>query len=310
MTMRSFSFRLVCLASVVGLGSARCGGEGSSPTSPSPGPSPSQLAASVPWARVSGRIAYTRFDTPTQMSTLAIIDGSTRRVLDIRTERSTEFLELAFRPAGDAVAYTSLPSGRTLRIIRLDGTPSQPLFPADALLGFPAYANDGRLAYVYNNGFPINKGIFIDGVPFLTDLPHELSRVAWSPDGREMVVSRLSSPGRFELVDVATKLRTTIYVADRGIIGSPVFSADGALLAFERTEGGPSEIWVCNRDGSGARRLTAGFGDASPAFSPDGTEVVFARYAGISGSLRIIKTDGSQEAPLIDGFGYSPSWIR
>ena len=310
MTMRPLSFRLVCLASVFGLGSARCGGEGSSPVGPSPGPSPSQLAASVPWARVAGRIAYARFDTPTQMSTLAIIDGTTRSVVDIRTERSNEFIELAFRPTGDAVAYTSLSSGRALRLIRLDGSPSQPLFPTEEITGFPAYAPDGRLAYYYN-GAPFGRSIFVDGVPFLTDAPHESTRVAWSPDGREMVVSRLSGPARLERVDVATRERTSVYVADgRWILGNPVFSPDGALLAFERTEGGPSEIWICNRDGSDARRLTAGFGDASPAFSPDGKEVVFARYAGISAALRIIKTDGSQEAPLIDSFGYYPSWIR
>jgi Tol biopolymer transport system component len=195
-------------------------------------------------------------------------------------------------------------------LIRLDGSPPQPLFPTEALTGFSAYANDGRLAYWYNAPLAFFRSIAVDGTPFLTDVQHDFTRPAWSPDGREMVVARDSVPARFERVDMATRQRTTLFVADSGVVlASPVFSPDGSLLAYARVQLTTSEIWICNRDGSGARRLTAGFLDDSPAFSPDGTEVAFARHAGLSGALHIVKADGSQEARLVDGFGYSPSWI-
>src|SRR5215472_450161 len=36
------------------------------------------------------------------------------------------------------------------------------------------------------------------------------------------------------------------------------------------------DLWIVNRDGGEARRLTAGIGDESvPSFSPDGTQVAF-----------------------------------
>ncbi len=69
--------------------------------------------------------------------------------------------------------------------------------------------------------------------------------------------------------------------------GSPAYSADGRLIAFESTRNAPGEIeksgnhiFVMRSDGSGVRQLTRGegFSDSNPSFSPDGKLVVFQRY--------------------------------
>lgn len=69
--------------------------------------------------------------------------------------------------------------------------------------------------------------------------------------------------------------------------GSPAYSADGRLIAFESLrnaadagEKGGSDIFVMRSDGSGLRRLTRGSGttDSNPSFSPNGKLVVFQRY--------------------------------
>lgn len=69
--------------------------------------------------------------------------------------------------------------------------------------------------------------------------------------------------------------------------GSPAYSANGRLIAFESLrntpdagEKGGSHIFVMRSDGSGVRQLTRGegFSDSNPSFSPNGRIVVFQRY--------------------------------
>lgn len=64
----------------------------------------------------------------------------------------------------------------------------------------------------------------------------------------------------------------------------PVFNAAATQLAYREdvTKAGEvlsssSEIWIINRDGTGARQLTSGFTDAHPRFNPDGTLIAFTR---------------------------------
>ncbi|HEX8026317.1 MAG TPA: hypothetical protein VF484_08935 [Candidatus Limnocylindrales bacterium] len=61
---------------------------------------------------------------------------------------------------------------------------------------------------------------------------------------------------------------------------TPVWSADGAQIAFARWtgSGAPSAtIEVMNADGSGLHALTQGPDDTAPAFSPDGARIAFLR---------------------------------
>ena len=57
----------------------------------------------------------------------------------------------------------------------------------------------------------------------------------------------------------------------------PALSPDERSLAFLRRDGSASELWVANRDGSGARRVARGDSAhwAWPAFSADGASLLF-----------------------------------
>lgn len=98
----------------------------------------------------------------------------------------------------------------------------------------------------------------------------------WSPNGRELVFSRLTPSGT-------------------------------SLTGF-------SEIWRSNPDGSGLRRLTTGHTDAEADWAPDGKRLVFVRYelarAAVS-SLWTIRRDGSGENLLLParaGGVRDPEW--
>jgi len=93
----------------------------------------------------------------------------------------------------------------------------------------------------------------------------------------------------------------------------PAWSPDGRTLAFstmrERAE---TRLWVARADGSGARRLISGQGNASdfdPQWAPDGSRVAFVR-AGFQEDPEVLvaRADGG-DLHLI-GPGVNPRWSR
>jgi Tol biopolymer transport system component len=89
--------------------------------------------------------------------------------------------------------------------------------------------------------------------------------------------------------------------------GTPAWSPDGRLIAFEADRGDyPAQagIYVMNsRDGSDVRRITtlpAGVDwDGAPRFSPDGKRLLFTRFRnGIGSAVMTIKLDGSKVEQL------------
>ena len=91
-------------------------------------------------------------------------------------------------------------------------------------------------------------------------------------------------------------------------------SADGTRIAFNSHRSGHSELWVSNRDGSEAKRLTNFEGSrvGSPSWSADGTSIAFDAIApGGLWSLYVVPADGSPiSKPVIsDGFNnVRPAW--
>ena len=79
-------------------------------------------------------------------------------------------------------------------------------------------------------------------------------------------------------------------------VSSPTLSADGRLIAFD--QGATShEIWLMNRDGSGAHYVTSG---TTPAFAPDGAQLAIGGAPTGSGTaaLDVIGVDGTGRRTL------------
>ena len=70
---------------------------------------------------------------------------------------------------------------------------------------------------------------------------------------------------------------TTGPAGARGEFGSPSWSPDGRQLVFSGANGGFTNLYRINTDGTGFAQLTDDrFGDLQPQLSPDGTRIAFA----------------------------------
>ena len=81
--------------------------------------------------------------------------------------------------------------------------------------------------------------------------------------------------------------------------GNPQFSPDGNRIVFQSLRSGSPEVYVSNRDGSGAVQLTSlgGPSVANPRWSPDGKHIAFA--VSIEGSVQIYTMDAGGGAPRL-----------
>jgi Tol biopolymer transport system component len=98
----------------------------------------------------------------------------------------------------------------------------------------------------------------------------------------------------------------------------PVWSPDGAKIAFARFNNNFREIFVMNADGSDQRRLTQSKFDLSPTWSPDGTKIAFYRLDSITIDgittlphlgIFVMNADGSDQRAVASTVGFvEPAW--
>src|SRR6266568_4661943 len=104
----------------------------------------------------------------------------------------------------------------------------------------------------------------------------------FSPDGRYFALAA-KRRDRDDLVILDVKRgreERRIKVALNGV-QTPSWSPDGKQLVFTGFDGGLSDLYIINRDGTGLRRLTADkYADLHPAWSPDGKTIAFVTDRG------------------------------
>jgi Tol biopolymer transport system component len=181
----------------------------------------------------------------------------------------------------------------------------------------PYWSPDGsRLAFVSSRGteipprntvyiatFDDNKAV-ID-LQRLTAPDRNEKLLGWSPDGEWVMFTAAGRPGFSPLGDMFV-----VRVADGETIrvvrnlyryANPVWSPDGAWIAYEIVYEGNHEIAVVRPDGTDQRILSRLPGvDRRPVWSPDGSWVVFESRDVDNRDLYIVRPDGSGLRNLSD----------
>ncbi|HEX9580908.1 MAG TPA: BamA/TamA family outer membrane protein [Gemmatimonadales bacterium] len=105
---------------------------------------------------------------------------------------------------------------------------------------------------------------------------------AWSPDGKLFAIAAKRG-GEDDLVIFNVERRRVerrIRIPLHGLT-TPSFSPDGRRLVFTGYDGGLSDLFTVNADGSDLRRLTNDrYADLHPVWSPDGRTIAFATDRG------------------------------
>jgi Tol biopolymer transport system component len=108
------------------------------------------------------------------------------------------------------------------------------------------------------------------------------SAASFAPDGRHLVLAAKRG-GRDEIVvlDVDRNRVTRRIKVDLNGVTTPAWSPDGSRIVFTGYDGGLSDLFIVNADGTGLQRLTDDrYADLHPAWSPDGRTIAFTTDRG------------------------------
>jgi TolB protein len=137
----------------------------------------------------------------------------------------------------------------------------------------------------------------------------------WSPDGNTIVYTSYREARRPFLFVLTRGTQSPGRVFRNLVPGAQqfrgVFDPSGAKLAVVISVDGNSDIWLVNRDGTGARRLTNERSlEVSPSFSPDGRRMAFVSDRSGSPQVYIMDLDGGSVRRLTYNGGYNtaPAW--
>lgn len=226
-----------------------------------------------------------------QASTTSGIEGSFKRALGLTLDE----LSNDWR---DAVQTTFLPQlGEHYRARRI----AQPLLTEKRTGGgyhlAPALAPDGRTIAFFGE----RNSFFIDLYLADAETGRSLRRLVKSTINSNYESLRFinssgsfSPDGRFFAITAKRKQHEDLVILDvkRGRedrriqvplngLETPSWSNDGKQLVFTGFDGGLSDLFIVNRDGSDLRRLTNDkYADLQPTWSPDGRTIAFATDRG------------------------------
>jgi Tol biopolymer transport system component len=105
---------------------------------------------------------------------------------------------------------------------------------------------------------------------------------SFSPDGRYFAIAaKRKDRDDLVILDIKRGREDRRIRVQLSGLQTPRWSPDGSKLVFTGFDGGLSDLFIINRDGSGLRRLTSDkYADLHPSWSPDGKAIAFVTDRG------------------------------
>jgi serine/threonine-protein kinase len=271
------------------------------------------VVAILAWAAFRGGAS----DSPQSAGMLA---GATRHPL---TSFQGWEMGPSWSPDGSSVAYSHIVNGSgEVAVVSLGGGEPHILTDSPADDVNPRWSPDGsRIAFLSDRGVGSNvylisptggaeRKLVETSIPFL-ERPQDwftaLGANPWSPDGNELVFSRLDAGGDISLWKVNLETREQTQLTTAAAVGADVsatWSHDGAWIAFARRKGIGYSIWrVPANGGEASSVLSDNHFNGMPAWSPDDARLTIVSTRGGALNLWDLELASGELSQVTAGVG-------
>ncbi len=226
----------------------------------------------------------------------------------------------SFSPRGTFLAWVCDDTeGRSsLVLLRMkDGSQTNLLSRPDLILGQAWSSDERRIVFSSESNYGSLSETSLARPDHVEILPigHDASDLAAKPSGPGLAYVQGSTNvniWRLDLLASAPQARKL--AASSREQSSPSISPDGSKIAFESTQSGVREIWICDADGSNARQVTDFRNPltGTPRWSPDGKLIAFDSRVDGEANLYVVDPNGGVPRKLsIDRRDNEmPSWSK
>jgi TolB protein len=233
-------------------------------------------AMSPAWNPSGTLLTYSTFGAT---SRIMIVDVRTRqsRSLPNATPMNTN-LTPVFSPDGSSIVYShASETGSDLYMVMTeDNTPARRISVGRGTDNAqPTFSPDGR-RLAFTSGRAGHPEVYImdaDGTnaELLTSFDfgdkNYRSDPDWSPDGRLVAFQSQFPGGRFQLMTISLRDRSTKLLTSEGSNEQPSWAPDGRHIVFTSTRSGRRQLWVLDTESGRMRQLTRTSGARLAAWS-------------------------------------------